>query len=75
MITPKDDTVLRAIKNLENNVSWKEIVAWIRESLFAQALKNINLSGEDAIKGQGRGQELNDLLKIITKADEYLHNK
>lgn len=74
MIKPNED-VLRAIKNLESNVSWQEVVKWIQDSLFHQALKNLNLSGEDAIKGQGRGLELNDLLKTITKADEYLHKK
>jgi hypothetical protein len=70
MIKP-DEQIIRAILNLDNNISWNEIVKWISESLFSVSLKNNHASGDDAIKGQGRGLELEELLKIIRNAADY----
>lgn len=74
MLKPNEN-VQRSILNLENNISWKEIVGWIEKSLIAQSVDNNSRSGENAIKGQGRGLELEDLLKYIRKARDYQSNK
>lgn len=74
MIKPTED-VIRAIIGLENNAYWQEIVDWIDKSLVMQSMKNNHLIGEIAIKGQGRGIELEELLSNIKNASRYEENK
>ena len=71
MIKPSEN-VIRAIINLESNVSWQGIVDWIRDSLFAQAVKGASLSGEDTIKNQGRCLELDEITKHIKNVHNYI---
>jgi hypothetical protein len=73
MKAPTKDTI-RAIKNLENNVFWKEIVGWIQDSLFAQSVANNKNTGENTIKMQGRCLELEDILGYIKRADTFIEN-
>lgn len=74
MIKPSDN-VVRALKNLESNVNWQEIVTWMRESLFSQSLRNNALTGEEAHKGQGRGLELEEILKHVKNVHNYGEKK
>jgi len=73
MLKP-NDTQIRAIKNLETNVSWEEIVKWIEDSWIKQSVSINKLNGEATIKMQGRGLELEDLLTHIKKVDDYNQN-
>jgi len=73
MINP-NETVSRALMNLENNQNFQAIIEWIDESLKTQAIGNCKLSGEIAIKGQGRCLELIELLKHFGKASIYMDN-
>ena len=70
MLKPNEN-VIRALINLEGNISWNEIVAWIDKSLLTQSIANNKLTGEATIKGQGRNLELEDLLTHIRKCREY----
>lgn len=74
MIKPSD-TVIRALKNLESNTNWQEIVSWMRESLFSQSLRNNALMGEETHKGQGRGLELEEILKHVKNIHNYTEKK
>lgn len=73
MINPTE-SISRALVSLSGNPNWEEIVQWFDDSLVKQSILNNKLSGDDAIKGQGRGLEILDLLKHIGKADKYLEN-
>ncbi len=74
MIKPTE-SVARAIINLENNKSWEEVTEWVKKSFLYQCTKNNHLAGEETIKGQGRAIELEDILKHINNAREYLEKK
>lgn len=74
MIKPSD-TVIRAIINLDNNLSFEEIVAWIRDSLYAQSIAANHLQGEATIKAQGRNLELEEILKHVKNAHDYEKGK
>lgn len=74
MIKPNEN-VIRAILNLENNVSWREILQWLEASLVDQSIKNNSLTGEDTIKGQGKGLNLAEIIKHIKSARTYESNK
>jgi len=71
MLKPTE-LIVRALINLENNVSWGEIVGWIDKSLLTHAIANSKLTGESTIKGQGRCLELEELLTHIRKCREYV---
>jgi len=73
MLKP-DEKIIRAIINLESNVSFQEIVKWIEDSWLKQSVANNKLSGEATIKGQGRNLELEELLTHIRKCREYEAN-
>jgi hypothetical protein len=73
MIKPSEK-VIRAMLNLENNLSWQEIVSWIEESLLAQSIANNNSIGEQTIKNQGRNQELAEIVKHIKNRNQYQEN-
>lgn len=73
MIRPTEN-VIRAIKALEHNDFWTEIVSWIESSWLKQSVGNNANTGEMTIKTQGRCLELEDLLKHIRKVDEYREN-
>ena len=73
MIKPSDK-VIRAMKNLEGNVSWQEITGWIEESLFTQSVANNSSCGEATIKNQGRNLELAEILKHVKNLKIYQDN-
>lgn len=73
MIKP-NEKITRALKNLESNTSWKEIVDWIRESWFTRAVEATHKTGEDTCKFQGRAVELEELYKYIKNIDLYVEN-
>jgi hypothetical protein len=73
MIRPSEN-VIRAIKALEHNDFWAEIVSWIESSWLKQSVGNNSNTGEVTIKTQGRCLELEDILKHIKKVDEYREN-
>lgn len=70
MIKPSDN-VIRAILNLDNNLSFEEITTWIRDSLYTQSIAMNHLQGEATIKAQGRNLELEEILKHIKNAHNY----
>jgi hypothetical protein len=73
MIKPTEH-IIRAMINLENNISWQEIVKWIDDSLVTQSIQNNHSKGEEAIKGQGANIQLETLLKHINNARQYMAN-
>ena len=73
MIKPTE-SVSRALVALEGNLNWEELVQWFDQSLVEQSISNNKLSGDEAIKGQGRCLEILDLLKHIGRAGKYLEN-
>jgi hypothetical protein len=73
MIQPTEN-IVRAITNLNGNSSWETIIEWLKDSFDAQNKKNNWLTGEDVFRGQGRGLELEAILKYVTNAYEYAEN-
>jgi hypothetical protein len=73
MLKPTEKQI-RAILNLEGNVSFEEIIDWINESLISQSIANNHAMGELAIKGQGRNLELEEILKHIKNSRTYQKN-
>ena len=73
MIAPSEKTA-RALANLANNENWKIFIQWVDESAILQSIKCNRMRGEETIIMQGRNLELEDLLKHINKASEYLAN-
>jgi hypothetical protein len=73
MIKPNEN-VIKAILNLENNLFWKEILSWVKESLITQSVQNNNNTGEVTIKMQGRNYELAEFLKEVGKVHDYEKN-
>jgi hypothetical protein len=69
-----NDKVIRAINNLDGNLSWQEITGWIEESLFTQSVANNSSCGEVTIKNQGRNLELAEILKHIKNFKTYQNN-
>jgi len=67
-----NDDVIRSISALSENQFWKILVQWFRDSLYEQAITNAYLTGELAIKGQGKVIELETLLKYIDNNRENL---
>jgi|GEM_PF-2537883 hypothetical protein len=67
-----DDDIIRSISALSENQFWKILVQWFRDSLYEQAIANAHLTGELAIKGQGKVLELETLLKCIDNNRENL---
>ncbi len=73
MLKPDDD-VIRALKNLQGNISFERFVKWIDESLSTQAIDNCSSIGEITIKVQGRCLELREILNYINNVDNFLVN-
>jgi len=73
MIQPTEK-IVRAMVNLDGNLSWKEFVQWLEDSLTEQSTKVNHLSGEATIKMQGRNVEIEEILKHINKRHEYMKN-
>jgi hypothetical protein len=73
MLNPTEQEI-KAIDNLGNNINFQVIVRWFDRSLKGQSIKNNSACGEIAIKGQGRGLELIDILKHIDQTGTYLQN-
>jgi hypothetical protein len=73
MIKPSSSTA-RAISNLESNPNWKVFIQWVDESAILQSIKGNRMRGEETIINQGRNLELEDLLKHISRASDYLKN-
>lgn len=74
MLKPTE-SIARALCNLENNVSWEEVIGWINKSFLSQAVRNNHLTGEATIKGQGRCLELEEILKYSRTARELLNHR
>ena len=73
MVNPTEQEI-KAIDNLGSNSNFQIFVKWIERSLTEQSIKNNYAIGEIAIKGQGRGLELIDILKHIDQTGTYLQN-
>lgn len=73
MINPSK-RVLTAIASLESDEDFKTIVEWINESLNAQRIQNDTLKDAELLRwGQGKAQQLNQLLVQIHSARDCLH--
>jgi hypothetical protein len=73
MVNPTEQEI-KSIDNLVNNANFQIVVEWFKRSLTDQSIKNNYANGEIAIKGQGRGLELMDILKHIDQTGIYLQN-
>ena len=67
-----DADIIRSISALSDNQFWKILVQWFRDSLNEEAVSNAYLTGELAIKGQGKIMQLHKLLDYIDNNREYL---
>jgi hypothetical protein len=73
MKLPNEKQIM-AMNNLRNNISFGVLIEWIEDSMRVQNISNNHLSGENAIKGQGRGLELEELLKHFNNSEIYANN-
>lgn len=73
MLKPTEK-IARALMNLDSNLSWQEIIQWIKDSLYEQSIANNHTLGADTIKMQGRNLELEELLKHIENRYQYQSN-
>jgi hypothetical protein len=72
MLKPSEE-VVRAIANLSSSPAFDTLLAWIRESLITQAVKNTHNTGEVAIKLAGGCIELEQILSHVNKVPEYVN--
>jgi hypothetical protein len=50
----------------------QDFVKYLNESLQTQLLANVRLSGEEGMRGQGRAQELIELIDFIESAPDIM---
>jgi hypothetical protein len=54
-----------SIDRLKMNNDFKEVVKWLKESFVDQQDVNIDLTGEQAIRGQGKAEVLRDITTVL----------
>jgi hypothetical protein len=69
-----NEEVVRAIIGLSNNPNFDVFVDWLRDSLISQSVQNNHKLGEVAIRAAGGNIELENILKHIDSAQDYLIN-
>ena len=52
-----------------------EIIKWFKDSLADQLDVNIDLTDEPGIRGQGKAQELREIIQFIEAAPEQVKNQ
>lgn len=72
MIAP-NERLLRALVNLEGNHDFSTVLDWISESYKERLAENTDLVDEIRLRwGQGRAQELNEVLQTVKGARNWL---
>ena len=69
MLRP-DKGILQSLARLHD--SFPEIIKWFQDSFEDQKDVNIDLTGEPGIKGQGKAEELREIIQFIKTAPEVL---
>lgn len=66
--------VSRAIVRLQlnNENDFYAMFSWLKESLLEQMDVNIDLKGEEAIKGQGKAYALREIISSLEDAKEFV---
>lgn len=60
-----DEKIVAALVNLDADSDFNTIRNWIKTSFAAQLVDNVALRGEEATRGQGYAEALQDIQSII----------
>jgi hypothetical protein len=70
-----DEKICRAIMGLKGNNNWDTIYQWFRDSFIDQTARNSKERDDVENRwGQGRSQELADIINTIDKVETYIDN-
>jgi len=67
------DDAYRAIQRLCGDSDFREFIEFLNYNLNEQLHRNLYLTGEELLKGLGRGLCLVEILKVIQQAEDRIN--